>query len=368
MESRRQELDPPETTAVEETAAPPEDAAQKRAEADDIAARLDELIELVGGEPGGYSGRLVRELLTAGLKLIPDGRDTGQLKLMTTAVKELRYAYRVFGEYAEPKITIFGSARTPEDHPDYYAAVEFSRYMAEAGWMVTTGAGPGIMKAGHEGPSREAIFGAAIRLPAQESANELISGDEKLVNFRYFFTRKLIFLSQCDAVALFPGGYGTMDEAFETLTLVQTGKASMLPIVLLEGKDGTYWPQWRTWVEEHLLANGMISPADLHLFHVARDPADAAEHIRAFYRMYHSARYVGDDLVIRMQAPLAPADVERLGHEFADLIASGTLQTVKPYRPERDHLDLPRIAFTHTRRDYGRVRQLIDALNRCSAP
>ncbi len=367
-ESPRQELDPPESAAIDESGAPPEGPSQKRPEAGDIAQRIDELIALVGGDPATYESRLVRELMTTALKLIPDGRSTGELKLMTAAVKELRHAYRVFGQYDAPRLTIFGSARTPDDHPDYAAAVDLSRGMAEAGWMVTTGAGHGIMEAGHVGPGREAIFGAAIRLPFTEATNEVIAGDAKLINFRYFFTRKLIFLSQCDAVALFPGGFGTMDEAYETLTLVQTGKASIIPIVLLEGAGGDYWHHWRAFVEDRLLASGLISPDDLHLFYTARDAADAVEHVQTFYRVYHSSRYVGDDLIMRLRSPLTDADVKRLSEEFADLIATGTMTLRGPYEVEKDHLDLPRLAFTHTRHDYGRVRQLIDAINCCPPP
>jgi uncharacterized protein (TIGR00730 family) len=364
-EPQRQELDPPTSTSIEEEAAPPERPAQKRPEASDVALRLDELIERVGTSPLSYEGRLARDLLTAALKLLTDGRTTGELKLITTAVKELRYAYRVFAEYDAPRVTIFGSARTPEEHPDYQAAVEFGRLMAAAGWMAITGAGAGIMKAGHVGPGREASFGASIRLPAEERANEVIAGDEKLVRFRYFFTRKLIFLSQCDAVALFPGGFGTMDEAFETLTLVQTGKAALLPIVMIEGKGERYWEQWREFIEGRLLARGMINADDLQLFHIARDPADAVSHITGFYRVYHSSRYVGDRLVIRLKHPLAAEDVDRLGSEFADLVASGRLQQRGALSGEDDHLDLPRLVFAHTRRDYGRLRALVDALNRC---
>lgn len=364
-EHRRQELDPPSTAQIVEEAAPPEHPAQRRAESTEIGQQLDSLIEQVGGNPLEYEGRLVRELMTAALKLLTDGRNSGELKLITTAVKELRYAYRVFAEYDAPRVTIFGSARTPEDHPDYVAAVDFGRLMASAGWMAITGAGGGIMKAGHEGPGREASFGASIRLPSEERANEVIAGDEKLVRFRYFFTRKLIFLSQCDAVALFPGGFGTMDEAFETLTLVQTGKAALLPIVLVEGKGEYYWEDWREFIEGQLLARRMIHRDDLELFHIARDPAEAVEHILDFYRVYHSSRYVGDRFVMRIRHPIGAADVERLADEFSDLIASGTLAQRDALREEDDHLDLPRLVFLHTRRDYGRMRQLVDAVNRC---
>ena len=245
-ETNRQELDPPVDAAPPPpVGAPPEKPATRRADDPAIAAHIDELIQQVGGVPGSFNAKLVRDLITTGLKLIPDGRDTGELKLITTAIKEMRYAYRVFGQYREPhKVSIFGSARTPVGHPDYAAARDFGRLMAEAGWMVITGAGDGIMKAGHEGPGREASFGVAIRLPFETNANEVIAGDDKLIHFRYFFTRKLMFLSQAEAVALFPGGFGTMDESFEALTLVQTGKSSMIPIVLLEGKGGTYWEEF----------------------------------------------------------------------------------------------------------------------------
>src|SRR5499427_4416917 len=249
------DLDPASSTQPrDESAAPPERRAQRRADDPDIAAQLDQLIQELGGERGSYDAKLVRELLIAGLKLIPDGRDTGELKLITAAVKELRYAFRVFGQYRDPhKVTIFGSARTAQSHPDYAAAVEFSRLMAQRGWMVITGAGGGIMHAGHVGPGRAASFGVAIRLPFETTANEVIAGDEKLIHFRYFFTRTLMFMSQAEAVALFPGGFGTMDEAYEALTLVQTGKSSIVPVVMLEGAGGDYWRRWEQWVKKSLL-------------------------------------------------------------------------------------------------------------------
>lgn len=363
----RQELDPAASTSPkDETAAPPERAEQLRADSPDIAEVLNELISRVGGDPTTYDGRLVRELLVAGLKLIPDGRDTGDLKLMAAALKELRYAYRVFGQYPDRyKVTIFGSARTPPEHPDYKAAVDFGRMMAESEWMCITGAGDGIMKAGHEGPGVEASFGVAIRLPFETTANTIITGDQKLIHFRYFFTRKLMFLSQCDAVALFPGGFGTLDEAYETLTLVQTGKASMIPIVMLEGEGNAYWEQWQDFVEEKLLARGLISTEDEYLYYIASSPEDAVEHIKRFYRNYHSSRYVRDDLVIRLKHRLKGEDVDRLTDEFSSLIARGSIVQRGPYEVEDDHLDLPRLAFTHTRYNYGLVRRLIDRINDC---
>lgn len=400
----RQELEPAPLPPQPDL--PPEKPATKRADAPDIAATLDDLISSVGGTPGTFNAKLVRELLTNTLKLIPDGRDTGELKLITATLKELRYAYRVFGQYKDPhKVTIFGSARTPSSHPDYAAAVEFSRLMGEAGWMSITGAGGGIMEAGHVGPGRNKSFGVAIRLPFETTANDVILGDEKLIYFRYFFTRKLMFLSQAEAVALFPGGFGTMDEAYEVLTLVQTGKASMIPIVCCEGSHvpesanpsvatppppgappaapketppgmpqgpatAGYWESWDRWVRSSLLARGLISPEDLNLYYLAKDPADAVQHICKFYRNYHSSRYVEDNYVIRLKRPLKQADVDRLSDEFAILIkpangVAGRITQRGPFPVEQDHVDLPRLSFLHTRRGFGLIRKLIDRINEC---
>ena len=358
------------------TPPPPEDRAVKRADAPDILSRIDALIGEVapGTTPESMQGRLVKDLIVNALKLVPDGRDTGEIKLITAAVKELRYAYRVFGQYAEPhKVTIFGSARTPKTHPDYAAAVEFGRLMAEAGWMSITGAGGGIMEAGHEGPGKEKSFGVAIRLPFETTANAVIAGDSKLITFRYFFTRKLMFISQAEAVALFPGGFGTMDEAFESLTLIQTGKAAMLPVVLVQGKGETYWEQFITFVKQGLLTRGWISEEDLSLFKLCQTPQEAVDHILRFYRLYHSARYVKDDLVIRVKRPLHQRDIDRLSEKFGSLIkkpenggtTGGKIILRGAFDVETDHKDLPRLVFTHTRYHYGRIRQLIDAINEC---
>ena len=370
MSTNREELNPVENP-LEPDALASEDARRsavpglRRADDPEIQARLADLVRETGGlSPESFDGRLVRDLLTAALKLAPDGRDTGELKLITAAVKELRYAMRVFAQYHEPhKVTIFGSARTKPEHPDYAAARDFGRLMAEAGWMVITGAGDGIMKAGHEGPGREASFGVAIRLPFETSANTVIAGDEKLINFRYFFTRKLMFLSQAEAVVCFPGGFGTLDEAFEALTLIQTGKASMVPVVLCEGHGGDYWERLLAFIRNPLLSRGLISPEDEHLLYIARTPEDARNHVLRFYRNYHSSRYVRDDLVIRLNHRLREADIERLNVEFAGLVKTGRIVQCGPYEIEGEHLDLPRLAFTHTRYHYGLIRRLIDRIN-----
>ncbi len=365
----RQELDPPGSTQPKnESAAPPERPEQRRADDGEIQDRINELIYDIAGRADRYDVKMVRELITAALKLIPDGRHTGELKLITAAVKEMRYAYRVFGQYPDPhKVTIFGSARTPEDHPDFQAAVEFSKIMAERKWMVITGAGDGIMKAGHVGPGVEKSFGVAIRLPFETTANTVIAGDEKLINFRYFFTRKLMFLSQAEAVVCFPGGFGTLDETYETLTLVQTGKASIIPIVFVEGSDPTpgpgYWEGWLDFTRSQLADRGWISPEDFDLFYIAENPADAADHICRFYRNYHSSRYVRDELIIRIKHRVRQEDVDRLNDEFSGLVASGRITQGEAHPVEDDHLDLPRIRFHHTRHHYGLVRRLIDRIN-----
>ncbi len=335
-----------------------------------ILDTIDLLARRTGVDTETLEGRQIEEMLLTVLKLMPDGRHAGELKLLNFALKELRYAFKVFSEYADvPKISIFGSARTPEDHPDYIAAVDFSRRLGDAGWMVITGAGDGIMKAGHEGTGREASFGVSIRLPFETTANAIIAGDAKLINFRYFFTRKLIFVSQANAVALFPGGFGTQDENFEALTLVQTGKSHMVPIVMLEGApegalqpDG-YWMQWDQWVRQKLLDNGWISPEDTSLYYLARNAEDAVSHVVRFYRNYHSSRYVRDDFVLRLKAPLRPDDVEKLNSEFSELVHGGKIVQRGPFSAEREFYDLPRLAFHHTRRGWGRVRQLIDRIN-----
>jgi len=355
--------------AAAEAAGGPISPRARRADDPDIVEAIDRLVVQMGGIPGTYPAKLVRELAQTALKLIPDGRDVGEIKLITNSVKEMRYAYRVFGKYKDPhKVTIFGSARTPESHPDYKACVEFSKLMAEAAWMSITGAGMGIMQAGHVGPGRKASFGVAIRLPFETTANEVIAGDEKLIQFRYFFTRKLMFVSQAEAVALFPGGFGTLDEAYETLTLVQTGKSSPMPIVMVEGAGGDYWKSWDKWAKDHLLARGWISPEDPAIYYIAKDPADAARHIVRFYRNYHSSRYVRDDFVVRLQRPLRPEDVARLEDEFRVLIKTGGMLLRGPMEGEEDHPNLPRLVFRHTRHKFGMIRSLIDRINDMEPP
>lgn len=329
-----------------------------------VTQLIHRLIEVCGGAPNEVTGELLTQMIQNNLKMIKDKHEVNQLKLIARSMKEIRYAYRVFNQYKDKKcISIFGSARTPENHPDYIAAKTFSAEMAALGWMCITGAANGIMKAGLEGPQRESSFGLSIRLPFEIPTNSVIAGDAKLISFRYFFTRKLMFLSHSDALVAFPGGFGTMDELFEVLTLQQTGKSLIVPVVLIEGEKGRYWKHWQQYMQQQLLKNGWISAEDQNFYHIAKSPKDAVNHIQKFYHCYHSSRYVKDTLVIRLKKTLTKQQIGSLNLKYKALLASGEIATTPPLPEETDHLALPRIAFHHTHRDFGLVRALIDDIN-----
>jgi len=329
-----------------------------------LHAKIRELIAIQGG---GHNEDLVADILENGLKLLRDVEHRGDVRVIQTALRELRYAFKLFEPYAERrKVTIFGSARTQPSQLEYRQAVEFARLMAAAGYMVITGAGPGIMQAGHEGAGPENSFGANIRLPWEQSANPVISRDEKLIHFKYFFTRKLTFLRHSDAVALFPGGFGTLDEGYEALTLMQTGKSRLVPLVLVDRPGGTYWKTWDKQVREHLLRNKLICAEDLNLYQITDNAAEAVRIITRFYRNYHSSRFVRDLLVIRLTHPPSPSAIASLNEDFGDILQGSPFQII-PATPEEveddDQVNRPRLAFGFNRRDYGRLRELIDRLN-----
>jgi len=313
----------------------------------------------------GQNQDLFEDILVTLTRLARDGADRGDVKLVNKALGELRYALKVFAPYREVrKISIFGSSRTPEGHPDYATAVEFARRMCESGWMIITGAGDGIMKAGHGGAGPEASFGVAIRLPFEQKTNTIIKDDEKLVNFRYFFTRKLMFMKEASAVALFPGGFGTQDEGFEALTLIQTGKAPLLPIVMLEHPGGTYWLQWRSYVAAELLRTGMIHEQDMHLFRITDDVDKAVADVMNFYRVYHSMRYVGDELVLRLERSLSAATVQELNERFSAILLDGTIEQIAALPEENgEYPKKPRLKLHFDRRSFGQLRQCIDRIN-----
>ena len=332
----------------------------------ELKRRIDELIAFKGG---GHNPDLVADLIENSLKLLQDVQDRGDVRVIQTAVRELRYAFRLFAPYAEiPKVTIFGSARTQPGRPEYKQAAEFARQIAAAGWMVITGAGGGIMQAGHEGAGPERSFGANIHLPWEQDPNPVIQRDKKLVTFRYFFTRKLTFVRHSDALVLCPGGFGTLDEGYEALTLMQTGKSRLRPLVLLDPPGSTYWKTWDQNVREHLLRDGLVSPEDLRLYTVMDSVEEAVRYITRFYRNYHSMRFVKGLMVVRLKNPPSPSALRALNEDFADLIEpdGAPFHCIEPTPEERDDgqwLDLPRIAFGFNRRDYGRLRELIDVLN-----
>jgi len=314
---------------------------------------------------------LLGQMLVTICRLAADGADRGDLKILTYALKELRYAFKVFAPYAEiPKVSIFGSSRTPEDHPQFLEARKFAELIQRRGWMVITGAGGGIMHAGHHGASREASFGVAISLPYEQATNVVIADDPKLINFKYFFTRKLIFVKEAKAIALFPGGFGTQDEGFESLTLVQTVKASPVPVVLCDEPGGTYWQHWRAFVEAQLLDKGMIDQGDMHLFYITDRAEDAVDHVLKFYHRYHSSRFVGEDLVLRLNRPLSDETLAEVNDTFRDIITSGAFRQVEgPLEAENGACpDKTRLVFAFDRRSAGRLRCLIDRINQAPLP
>ena len=305
------------------------------------------------------------------LKMAQDRVSMADLKLYDRSLKELRYSARLFSHYKEiRKISIFGSARTPGDAPEAVAAEEFARRMCAAGYMIITGGGDGIMGAAQRGAGRERSFGLNIRLPFEQSANVTIEGDPKLINFNYFFTRKLNFMKESHAIALFPGGFGTMDEGFEALTLLQTGKAKPIPLVLVDQPNGTYWQTWYDFSRDHLLRLGLISEEDFYLFRITTDIQTAVAEVLDFYRIYQSSRYVGQQMVIRLARRLTPRAVVNINDTFADILRAGKFIQGSALRQERNEPEiahLPRLIFTPHLRNFGRLRLLIDHINASEA-
>jgi uncharacterized protein (TIGR00730 family) len=330
----------------------------------ELTRRIQELIDYKGG---GHNQERVADIVENALKLLKDVQDSGDVRVIQTALRELRFAFKLFAPYAGVrKVTIFGSARTAPTRPEYQQAVDFGRKIVQAGFMVITGAGPGIMQAGHEGAGPENSFGANIRLPWEQSANPIIREDKKLVTFKYFFTRKLIFIRHSDALALFPGGFGTMDEGYEALTLMQTGKSQLMPLLLIDRPGGTYWKTWDKHVREHLLRDELISPEDLCLYQITDDTDEAVRIITRFYRNFHSTRFVRDLFVIRLKHAPSDSALEAMNEDFADINTGAPMKRIEPTPEEledNEHVELPRIAFNFNRKDYGRLRQMIDVLN-----
>ncbi|MGB0911257.1 MAG: TIGR00730 family Rossman fold protein [Nitrospirales bacterium] len=335
------------------------------------AGLLDTIQQLLADSSCNPKIRLLQDMIKTVVKLQHSDVDVLEVKILNQALKELRNGFQVFHPYRQArKVSIFGSARTSQDDSNFQLAAHCGRVLSERGYMVITGAGPGIMWAGHEGAGRENSFGVNIRLPFEQAPNSLIAEDEKLVNLKYFFTRKLLFVKESHATVIFPGGFGTLDEGFEVLTLIQTGKTDPAPVVLLEAPGSNYWEKWMGFVQEHLLRRGLISETDLALFTILHDASEAVEEIDAFYRNYHSIRYVGENLVVRLQYALTPEEIDDVNQEFHDILKGGEFTQSTALTEEYDDvriLDLPRLVFQYNRKDAGRLRQLIDRLNVCEA-
>ncbi len=316
--------------------------------------------------------RLIDEIKQTADDLKKDGARRGDLKIISRSIKELRYAFKVFTPYRRNrKVTVFGSARCQPDDPNYQMAVEYGKRMAAEGWYVVTGAGGGIMEAAHVGAGVNQSMGLNIMLPFEQEANHVIKGDPKLVNLKYFFTRKLLFVKEVHAIAVFPGGFGTQDECLETLTLVQTGKRDLMPIILIGDPKEKYWDDWSQFVNDELIQSGLISPDDTSLYHITDNVDDAVEEIMKFYAVYNSMRYVRGKLVLRLHFEPSDELVERLNDEFGSICESGKIKKTTAHHLEADdeHLiDLPRLMLQFNRRDIGRLRQMIDLINDELAP
>jgi uncharacterized protein (TIGR00730 family) len=328
---------------------------------------LHQISALLDSREDDLHAALMTELLTGLLKLHDANLDLLDVKIVNRAVKELRHAFSVFREYRNrQKVSIFGSARTLSDDPNYQLAYQFSQAIVREGFMVITGGADGIMRAAQEGAGRENSFGVNIMLPFEQGPNSTIADDPKLITFKYFFTRKLMFQKEANAIALFPGGFGTHDEGFEILTLAQTGKSDPQPIICLQAPGCDYWDDWSAFVTRQLLKRKLINEEDMSLFAIVNSAEAAVSQIRRFYHRYHSIRFVGRELALRLKQTITPEQLEHLRDRFSDLLSDGTFELRGPLAEELDEpalRDLPRLVFNFNRRSTGRLRQLINHLN-----
>jgi uncharacterized protein (TIGR00730 family) len=329
---------------------------------------VSQLIQARATGKGDDNADLIEDIIEIALRLQEDGADRLDVKVITSALRELRYASKVFAPFrGKRKVTVFGSARTRPDAPEYQQAVAFSKAIVARGYMVITGGGEGIMGAAQRGAGRDNSFGLNIRLPFEQEPNVEIAGDPKLINFKYFFTRKLSFIKESDAIVLFPGGFGTHDEGFEALTLIQTGKSQPKPLVFVDRPRGNYWKTWWRFVEDQLLDADLISKEDLALFKVTDDVEEACNEVTHFYSNYHSSRYVKDSLVVRVKHPVTDGLLRTLNGRFANVCVNGAQFRASPPLPEEENepelTGLHRIVFPFNRTNFGRLRSLIDVIN-----
>lgn len=329
---------------------------------------VDRLIDrLLAAAEGIQHPELVRELVISALKIGQETEHIPDLKLINRTLREMRYTARVFGPYRDrKKVTIFGSARTKPDEPIYQKCVRFGQLLAQNGWMAITGGGGGIMQAGNEGAGSENSFAVNIRLPFEQHANPVMQNNPRLVTYKYFFNRKVAFVKEADAVAVFPGGFGTLDEAMEVFTLVQTGKTSPKPLVLVDDEDG-FWEQFFDFVKEQLLIKGLISGEDFSIFTITKDANEAAAVIENFYRVYHSVRFHDDQAIVRLNKRINGEQVRTLEEEFPELIAVGghivCCEALECEVDEPNLAHLPRLIFPFNHFHYGLLIAFIHRIN-----
>ncbi len=330
-----------------------------------------DLVELINQLPNLKHGKWIQRALAVLVRLAGEEIDRLDWKILSAALQDMERGFKIFYPYRHVrKVTIFGSARISPDTLEYRMAVDFARYVTQHGFMVMTGAGGGIMQAGNEGAGAEKSFGLNIALPYEQGANPFIAGDPKLIDFKYFFTRKLFMLRESDAIALFPGGFGTQDEALECLTLCQTGRYGPVPMILIDRPGGSYWQDWDAYIRQHLVEPGLVSPEDPCLYRITDNLDVAYETIDRFYQVYHSTRYVSDKFVIRLKQELSDADVEQLNADFSDILVKGRIEKTQALPEEvGDETEaLPRLVLYFNQRDFGRLYQMIAAINQLGTP
>jgi len=335
---------------------------------DSLQSDLTDLIEKL---PNLKHRQLIQYALATIVNLANSDIERLDWKILSASLADMEQGFKVFYPYRHVrKVTIFGSARTSPETPEYRMASDFARCVTQLGFMVMTGGGGGIMQAGNEGAGQENSFGLNIQLPFEQEANPIIEGDPKLIHFKYFFTRKLFLLRESDAIALFPGGFGTQDEAFECMTLSQTGKFGPVPVVLIDRPGGDYWRAWSEYIDRHLRQQRLISPEDDSLYTITDNLEVACNAITRFYQVYHSSRYVGDKLVIRLKTDITNADVDLLNDNFHDILVKGKIEKSQalPQEAQDETAELPRLVLYFNQRDLGRLYQMIATINQMGTP
>ncbi len=330
---------------------------------DSLKKDLEGLIDRLPTLP---HNKWISRTLSTIIKLAEEDVDRLDWKTLSATVEDLEQAFQVFYNYRHVrKIAVFGSARTPDDHIEYQMARQFAQQVTKQGFMVITGAGGGIMAAANQGAGKEQSFGLNIKLPYEQEANSFIEDDPKLMRFKYFFTRKLFFLRESDAIALFPGGFGTHDEALECLTLCQTGRQEPIPMILIDKPGGSYWRDWDAYIRKHLVDSQLVSAQDTSLYTLTDSLEEAYDQICNFYRVYHSSRYVDELLVIRLEEDLSDAELETLNQKFADILTSGQIERTAALEAENGDptVHLPRLLLHFNQKDSGRLYQMIQMIN-----